>query len=73
MDPNTTAEELGDTIVAFEQALEQLVIESYAEGVPVEGTWNITVPVTDAPNWAIDIKKVYTEESSSYEPSLLEE
>lgn len=72
MDSNTP-EEISEAIVAFEQALEQLVLESYTEGVPVEGTWDITIPVVDAPNWAVSIKKTYSEESSSYQPTLLEE
>lgn len=70
-DPNT--QKLSEATVAFEQALEQLVLASYTKGVPLERTWDITVPVADAPNWAVTIEKTYTTESSSYQPSLLEE
>lgn len=73
MDSDTPTQELAEAIVAFEQALEELVLESYMEGVPVEGIWDITIPVTDAPNWAVTIEKLYTEEPSPYQPSLLEE
>lgn len=73
MDQNTTAEELSEAIVAFERALERLVLESYTEGVPVEGTWTFPVPVADAPDWTVTIEKTYSEESSPYKPTLLEE
>jgi hypothetical protein len=73
MDPNTTTEELGEAIDSFEQALERFVLDWYTKGVAVEGTWGVTVPVGDAPDWTIAIEKTYTAESSSYDPSFLED
>lgn len=73
MDSDTTAQEISNSTVTFEQALERLVLESFTNGVSLEGTWNITVPVGDAPNWVVTIEKTYSEEGSSYRPSLLEE
>ena len=73
MDSTTTPEELAEATVAFEEALERLVLDSYIEGVPVEGTWDVTVPVADAPDWSVTIEKTYSEEPSAYRPELLEE
>lgn len=73
MDSDTNTQERGDATVAFERALERVVLESFTKGVRVAGTWNITVPVTDAPDWTITIKKSYSREAPAYDPSLLEE
>lgn len=59
--------------VNFEQSLERLVLESFAAGVPVEGSWDVTVPLGDAPNWSVTIEKSYSVEESSYQPETLEE
>lgn len=73
MDSDTNTQETSVAIVQFEQALERLVLESFTDGVPLEDTWDITVPVADAPNWTVTIEKSYSEKSASYRPSLLEE
>lgn len=59
--------------VDFEQSLTQLILESYAAGVPVEDSWDITVPVGDAPNWTVTVEKTYSAEGSSYQPDFLKE
>lgn len=73
MDSNTDTQETSDGTAAFEHALEQLVLGSFTDGVPLEGEWTITIPVADAPDWTVTIEKTYSEESSPYQPTLLEE
>ena len=73
MDNHTTPDELGEATVAFEEALERLVLASFARGVPVEGTWEITVPLADAPDWSVTIDRHYSGERPSYRPDLLED
>lgn len=73
MDPDINTQEIDASTTSFEQALERLVLESFTDGVKVEGTWDITVPVTDAPNWTVTIEKTYSEGDAPYQPSLLEE
>lgn len=72
MDKDTT-QEISEAIVAFEQALERLVLGSYAKGVPVEETWEIIVPIDDAPNWTVTIEKTVSDDASSYQPSILDD
>lgn len=62
-----------EAAVAFERALEDLVLSSYADGVPVEGTWDVTVPVADAPDWTVTIERFDSEETAPYQPRFLEE
>lgn len=62
-----------DTADAFERALEALVLSSYADGVPVEGTWEFAVPVADAPDWTVTIERSDSEETAPYRPRFLEE
>ena len=73
MKSDTDPHNPGDGIAAFEHALEQLVLGSFTDGIPLEGKWDITVPVADAPDWTVTIEKSYSEESPSYQPTLLEE
>lgn len=73
MDSNTDTPDISERTVAFEQALEQLVLGSFTNGVPLEGTWDITVPVADTPNWTVTIQKTYSGETAPYQPTLLEE
>lgn len=46
---------------AFEADLRSLVLTAFASGVPVEGTWEITLPVADAPDWRVAIEKTGAE------------
>jgi hypothetical protein len=59
--------------IPFEQSLEQFLLNAYTNGHEVEGEWQITVPISDAPDWLVTITKTYSEEASSYQPTLLEE
>ena len=58
--------------VEFEQDLQTLVLESFAKGAAVEGTWEIALPCSHVPDWTVTIRKTPCEETS-YEPVLLEE
>lgn len=58
---------------AFQRILEQFLLNAYTDGHTVEGEWNVTVPITDAPNWMVTVTKSYSEEDSSYQPAILEE
>lgn len=73
MDPDTSTQNRREAVVEFEEALERLVLESFADGVPVEDAWDVTVPVADAPNWTVTIEKTYSDESTPYQPTVLEE
>lgn len=57
----------------FEQSLKQFLLDTYTNGHAIEGEWHVTVPLSDAPDWMVTITKSYSEENSSYQPSLLEE
>lgn len=45
----------------FELALRSLVLESFAGGARVEGTWEIELEPTDVPDWTVEIRKVSVE------------
>lgn len=58
-------EDVGAASVRFERKLEELVVGSFARGVPVEGAWEVTSPLDDTPDWVITIEKVYPEGAST--------
>lgn len=64
---------ISDATSEFERALERLVLGSFTKGVPVEGTWEITVPLADAPDWTVTIEREYSGGAPSYQPELLED
>lgn len=72
MDTNPSSKSAGDTMAAFEHELRELILSAYGRGTTVEDTWEITSPVSDAPNWRVTIEKVPPAEQT-YDPSLLEE
>ncbi|MDS0476926.1 hypothetical protein [Natrinema sp. 1APR25-10V2] len=61
-----------DHAPSFEEALETLILRSFANHETVEGEWEITTPLADAPNWVIDIRKVYSDDDPGYDPELIE-
>lgn len=56
MTPNTR-ESAGKPAVDFEAALRTLVLDSFAEGATVEGTWELTSPSAVVPSWRVTIEK----------------
>jgi hypothetical protein len=67
MDPTDNLEEASAAPTAFEKDLKALVLEAFADEAAIEGTWEITLPINDAPNWVVEIAKVQTDETS-YDP-----
>lgn len=72
MNPTDNLEEASAATTAFEKDLKALVLEAFADGAAIEGTWEITLPINDAPNWVVEIAKVRTDETS-YDPEFIEE
>ncbi|MFC6716013.1 hypothetical protein ACFQGT_17860 [Natrialbaceae archaeon GCM10025810] len=68
-DPPTPAP---DATVAFEQELEEMILTAFGRGAAVEGTWTISGPVADAPDWHVTIEKVPPAERT-FDPTLLDE
>ncbi len=57
----------------FEQALATLVLESFANGADVEGTWEITPPSDLVPNWRVVVEKTSTADLPAVDGSFLDE
>lgn len=57
----------------FERELEALILAAFARGAPIEGRWEIIVPVSAAPNWTVTIEKRNGEADPTYEPTFLDE
>lgn len=62
-----------DQGIPFEQSLEQFLLEAYTYGHAIEGEWQVTVPISDAPDWTVTITRSYSEEESSYQPTFIKE
>lgn len=62
-----------DRTAEFERELTELIATAFARGTTVERTWEITVPVTAAPNWTVEISKTYSDEESPYEPDFIDD
>ena len=71
----TTDETRPDATIDFEHQLTDLILSAFARGARIEQTWEITVPVSDAPNWTVTIEKSYDDDQAEtgYEPTLLTE
>ncbi|WP_435156210.1 hypothetical protein [Haladaptatus sp. DFWS20] len=72
MDTTDNLEEASAATAAFESKLKALILESFADGAAIEGTWEIILPLTDAPNWTVEVTKVRTDETS-YDPDFIGE
>lgn len=57
---------------SFEEALKEVIVSFYASSEPVEGHWEITTPLADAPNWIIDVEKVYSDDEPEYDPEFID-
>jgi hypothetical protein len=55
-------EEASVATAEFELALRSLVLESFALGARVEGTWEIELEPTDVPDWTVEIRKMTPDE-----------
>lgn len=55
----------------FEQELEAFILTAYAQGVAIEGQWDIDVPLSMAPDWTITIEKRETADEPTYHPTFL--
>lgn len=72
MDPDPSPDVRAEMTTTFERNLEDLLVTAFGRGA-VEGTWDITVPVSAAPNWTVTIEQYGSPNTASYEPELLEE
>ncbi|WP_227357137.1 hypothetical protein [Haladaptatus salinisoli] len=72
MDPTDNLKEVSAATVAFENDLKALILGAFADGAAIEGTWEITLPVNDAPNWTVEIAKVRTD-VPTYDSEFIEE
>jgi hypothetical protein len=72
MDHTDNIKAAGEATATFENDLETLILEAFAAGAAIEGTWEITLPVNDAPNWTVEIAKNRTD-GHMYDPEFLEE
>ncbi|WP_137288354.1 hypothetical protein [Natronorubrum halophilum] len=73
MDSNNLPETRAEATEAFEHELEALIIDAFACGATVADTWEITTPVSDAPNWSVTIEAKRSNDDSTFDPTFLEE
>lgn len=55
-------EEASVATAEFELALRSLVLELFARGAKVEGTWDIELEPADVPDWTVEIRKMPADE-----------
>lgn len=55
----------------FEQDLESLLLEAFATGATVEGTWELADSSETIPTWTIEITKT-AEADTRYDPEVIE-
>ena len=48
---------IGEMTAAFERELERLILDSFAEGARIEGTWEFTSELDAIPEWTIEIAR----------------
>lgn len=66
-DPATDAPDV------FEHDLTDLLATAFACGTSIEGVWEVSLPVADAPTWAVTIERRETDADPPYEPEFLED
>lgn len=62
-----------DTAETFERELENLIATAFGRGDVVEGSWDVSFPVSDAPTWTVTIERHEPEEEPPYAPEFLED
>ena len=65
-------EEATAATVEFEHDLESLLLAAFADGAAVEGSWKFELPVADAPDWTVEVRKRHCETETSDAPELLD-
>lgn len=55
----------------FHHALTDLIASAFARGAAIEQTWEVAIPVADAPNWTVTVQKTYSDDEPAYDPDLL--
>ncbi|MFC4553097.1 MULTISPECIES: hypothetical protein [Halorussus] len=59
--------------VEFERDLESLLLTAFADGALVEGSWDVELPVSSAPNWTVEISKRSPDEAVQHEPEFVDD
>lgn len=68
---DTTLQEASAATVRFQRDLESLVLEAFAKGAAIDGTWEIEPPATGVPNWTIEVSRCGTD--AGYTPRFVDE
>lgn len=68
---DTTLREASAATVRFERDLESLVLEAFAKGAAIEGTWVIESPVEGAPDWTVEVSR--SRADVAYTPRFVDE
>lgn len=58
MTPSSNADSDATATDRFEAALRTIVLESFARGAAIQGTWEVTPPSSVVPDWRITIEKI---------------
>lgn len=60
-----------DVTAEFQRDLKTLILDAFANGAELEGTWEITVSVEAAPDWTIEISKSSAAKTADYDPEYI--